>query len=170
MFYQMSLFRAKMEIKENKRHKVFIEGEISSSFIADSISKHSHKKAIGAHSIFLGQVRDDEINSKKVVAIDYSCYEEMANDMFHEIREAAFLRFDLTCMHIYHSLGKVDAGKISLFVFTSSKHRKNAIDACSYVVEEIKSKVPVWGKEILEDETHVWKKAAHPISFPKGRT
>ena len=152
------------------RNSVFVPGDISPSFIADSISKHSHNKEIGAHSIFLGQVREDEINGKKVIAIDYSCYDEMASDVFHEIREAAFLKFDLTCMHIYHSLGMVDAGKISLFVFTSSKHRKNAIEACSYVVEEIKSKVPVWGKEMLEDETSVWKKAAHPLSFPKGRT
>ena len=151
-------------------NSVFVPGDISPSFIADSISKHSSKKEIGAHSIFLGQVRDDMINGKKVVAIDYSCYEEMANDVFHEIREAAFSKFELTCMHIYHSLGRVGAGKISLFVFTSSMHRKNAIDACSYVVEEIKSKVPVWGREILEDETYVWKKAVHPISFPKGRT
>ncbi|MEO8086628.1 MAG: molybdenum cofactor biosynthesis protein MoaE [Bacteroidota bacterium] len=140
-----------------KKHSVFFEGEIPPSLIAESISKHSHKKDIGAHSLFLGQVRNDEINGKKVIAIDYSCYEEMANEVFLEIRETTFSKFDITCMHIYHSLGKVDAGKISLFVFTSSKHRKNAIDACNYVVEEIKSNVPVWGKEILDDESYNWK-------------
>lgn len=142
---------------EKKRHKVFVSGEITPEFIAESISKHSHKKDIGAHSIFLGQVRDDVINGKKVVAIDYSCYEEMAEDVFYEIREAAFSKFELSCMHIYHSIGKVSAGKISLFVFTSSKHRKNAIDACGFMVEEIKLKVPVWGKELFEDETFEWK-------------
>jgi len=136
---------------------VFIHGEISPSFVTDSISKHSHIKEIGAHSIFLGQVRDDLIDGKKVIAIEYSCYEEMALEVFHEIRESAFAKFDLTCMHIFHSLGRVEAGKISLFVFTSSRHRKNAIDACSYVVEEIKSKVPVWGKELLEDDSYTWK-------------
>ena len=136
---------------------VFKQGEITPGFIAESISNHSGKKEIGAHSIFLGQVRNDEIDGKKVVAIEYSSYDEMAGEVFHEIREAAFSKFNLTCMHIYHSLGRVDAGKISLFVFTSSPHRKNAIEACAYVVEEIKSKAPVWGKEILEDESHVWK-------------
>ena len=140
-----------------KKHSVFIEGEILPSMIAGSIEKHSAKKEIGAHSIFLGQVRDDMIDGKKVTAIDYSCYEEMAGDVFHEFREAAFSKFSLTCMHIYHSLGRVEAGKISLFVFTSAPHRKNAIDACAFVVEEIKSKAPVWGKEILEDETFAWK-------------
>jgi len=142
---------------EKKKHNVFIQGEIAPSFVSESISKHSNKKEIGAHSIFLGQVRDDEISGKKVMAIDYSCYEEMAIEVFHEIREAAFEKFGLTCLHIYHSLGKVDAGKISLFVFTSSKHRKNAIDACSFIVEEIKTKAPVWGKEMFEDKSYHWK-------------
>ena len=142
----------------NKKFKqVFVAGEISPAMIADSIAKHSHKKEIGAHSIFLGQVRDDLIDGKKVVAIDYFCYEEMANEVFHTIREEAFSKFQLTCMHAYHSLGRVEAGKISLFVFTSSPHRKNATDACSFVVEEIKKKAPVWGKEILEDESFAWK-------------
>jgi len=55
--------------------KVFIEGPISSDFIAQSISKHQSKTSIGAHNIFLGQVRADVIDDKKVVAIEYTCYE-----------------------------------------------------------------------------------------------
>jgi molybdopterin synthase catalytic subunit len=81
----------------------------------------------------------------------------MANTVFHTIREEAFSKYDLTCMHIYHSLGQVKAGEISLFVFTSSIHRKDAIDACEEIVERIKKEAPVWGKEIFEDETYVWK-------------
>ena len=60
-------------------------------------------------------------------------------------------------MHIYHSLGRVNAGEISLFVFTSSAHRRAAIDACNEIVERIKKEVPVWGKEIFDDETSQWK-------------
>jgi molybdopterin synthase catalytic subunit len=60
-------------------------------------------------------------------------------------------------MHIYHSLGVVKAGEICLFVFTSSAHRKEAIDACEEVVNRIKAELPVWGKEIFENETHQWK-------------
>jgi len=141
----------------NQKHSVFVHGEITPSLVTESISKHSHKKEIGAHSIFLGQVRDDLIDGKKVVAIEYSCYQEMALKVFDEIRQASFVKFDLTCLHVYHSLGKVSAGKISLFVFASSSHRHNAINACSYVVEEIKTKVPVWGKEMFEDESYKWK-------------
>ncbi|MBL7898438.1 MAG: molybdenum cofactor biosynthesis protein MoaE [Crocinitomicaceae bacterium] len=137
--------------------KVITEGPISPVKIGDSISHHQVKTDIGAHSIFLGQVRADEIEGKKVTAIEYSCYEEMAEKIFHEIRESAFEKFELTCMHIYHSKGIVKAGEICLFVFTSSRHRKMAIDACTWIVEEIKVKVPVFGKEIFNDETHQWK-------------
>ncbi len=144
-------------MNKKKKHKVFIEGAISPDAIATSIDKHSSKTSIGAHDIFLGQVRKDEIDGKTVQGIDYSAYKEMAELKFDEIREAAFEKFDLIYMHIYHSLGFVKAGEISLFVFVSSKHRIEAFEACRFVVEAVKADVPIWGKEVFEDETHSWK-------------
>ena len=146
-----------MKMAEKKEPKIFVDGEILPSLISESIASHSTKKGIGAHSIFLGQVRCDEIEGKKVAAIEYSCYAAMAEKVFKQIRESAFSKYDLSCLHIYHSLGKVPAGKISLFVFASSARRKNAIQACNFVVDELKSKAPVWGKEILEDDSYKWK-------------
>lgn len=137
--------------------KVFVQGPISPSKIAESIAHHQAKKNIGAHDIFLGQVRADTIDGKLVTAIDYSAYEEMAERLFNEIREETFSKFELTCMHIYHSLGVVNAGELCLFVFTSSAHRFIAMEACRFAVEEIKSRIPVFGREIFEDETHQWK-------------
>jgi molybdopterin synthase catalytic subunit len=142
---------------EKKPKNIFLEGAVSASFIADSIAKHSTQTGIGAHSIFLGQVRDDVIDGKKVTAIDYSCYEAMALEKMHAIREAVFENYELTCMHVHHSLGKVRTGEISLFVFTSSKHRRAAIEACNEVVERLKKELPIWGKEVFEDETYTWK-------------
>jgi molybdopterin synthase catalytic subunit len=144
-------------MSEKKIKNSLIQGPITPEKIATSIAHHQVKTNIGAHDIFLGQVRADVIDGKEVKAIDYSAYEEMANKVFHEIREAAFTEYDLTCAHIYHSIGVVKAGEICLFVFTSSKHRAMAFDACRYITEEIKAKVPVFGKEVFEDETHQWK-------------
>lgn len=144
-------------MSDKKIKNVFVEGAITPEKIATSIAHHQVKTNIGAHDIFLGQVRADEIDGKQVKAIDYSAYEEMANEVFHEIREAAFEKFDLTCAHIYHSKAVVQAGEICLFVFTSSAHRKEAMEACRYIVEEIKEKAPVFGKELFEDGEHVWK-------------
>ncbi len=136
---------------------IFVEGPISPQKIADSIAHHQVKTQIGAHEIFLGQIRADEIEGKTVTAMEYTAYEEMALNVAHEIRESAFEKYDLTCMHIYHSLGTVKTGEICLFVFTSSAHREQAREACTYLVENIKEKLPIFGKEIFEDETHQWK-------------
>lgn len=140
-----------------KAKKIFIEGPIRASFIADTIAKHSTKMNIGAHSLFLGQVRNDKSGEQEVSAIEYTTYKEMAEEKFYEIREDAFSKYSLICMHIYHSLGMVKAGEINLFVFVSSKHRKDSIDACEEIVERIKKEVPVWGKEIFGNDNFQWK-------------
>ncbi|WP_179009199.1 molybdenum cofactor biosynthesis protein MoaE [Winogradskyella forsetii] len=137
--------------------KVFIKGPITTEFIADSIAKHQTKHNIGAHNIFLGQVRADKIKDKTVAAIDFTCYEDMANPILEAIREKAFKTFNLTCMHIYHSLGEIKAGEICFFVFVSAKHSKEVYDATEYLVNIVKKKVPLFGKEIFEDDSHQWK-------------
>ena len=144
-------------MKERKPKNIFVQGPVTAAAIADSIQKHSTQIEIGAHSIFLGQVRADIIDGKKVAAIEYTSYEEMAMEKMHAIREDIFSKYDLTCAHVYHSLGKVAAGEISLFVFTSSAHRKPAIEACNELVERIKAELPVWGKEEFGDQSYQWK-------------
>lgn len=142
---------------EKKIRNIFYDGAIPASFIAESIDKHKAKTNIGGHSIFLGQIRADEINEKTVAAIEYTSYEQMALEQMHKIREDIFEKYPLTCMHVHHSLGKIAAGDICIFVFTSSAHRKAAIDACEETVERIKKELPIWGKEFFEDETYQWK-------------
>lgn len=133
-------------------------GPIEPEFIATSIAKHQSKTTIGAHQIFLGQVRADEIEGKSVKAIEYSAHEEMTESIIHEIREETFDKFDLTCMHIHHSIGEVKTGEICLFVFVSSAHRKASNEAIIYLVKAIKERAPIFGKEVFDDGTHVWKK------------
>ena len=144
-------------MEKQKVKNVFVDGPIRPDFISNSIQKHQSKTQIGAHNIFLGQVRADVIDDKTVTAIEYSAYEEMANIKFHEIREGAFEKFELTCMHIYHSRGVVPTGEICLFVFVSSPHRKEVFEALHFIVEEIKVQVPVFGKELFGEDGYQWK-------------
>ncbi|WP_395805768.1 molybdenum cofactor biosynthesis protein MoaE [Daejeonella sp.] len=144
-------------MSERKIKNIFSQGPIPATFIAESIQKHSSQTAIGGHSIFLGQVRADETEHGKVKAIDYTAFEEMALEKMHQIREEIFAKYPITCMHIHHSLGEVKAGEICLFVFSSSAHRKAAIDSCTEIVERIKAELPIWGKEIMENDSHQWK-------------
>ena len=142
---------------KNKIKNIFIDGPILPSKIAESIQKHQSKKNIGGHNIFLGQVRADVINQQKVSAIDYSAQTEIANQICYEIRETAFKKHNLTCMHIYHSLGIVNAGEICFFVFVSSEHRAPVFESLKEIVNEIKEKLPIFGKEIFEDQSYKWK-------------
>ena len=144
-------------MRDKKDRNSFIAGAILPQFIGESIARHSTNVKIGAHSIFLGQVRNDLVGIKEVMAIEYTTYKELAEEKIYEIREAIFLKYGLTCLHIYHSLGKVNVGEICLFVFTSSIRRKDAIVACEELVESIKKEVPIWGKEIFENDEYQWK-------------
>lgn len=146
-----------MEKKERTIKQIFRQGAIDPDFIAGSIRKHSTKTGIGAHEIFLGQVRADVKDGDEVVGIDYSSYEQMALERMHAIREEAFEQFDITCMHVYHSLGMVKSGEICFFVFASSAHRVPAREAVAFLVDRIKSELPIFGKELLASGNHVWK-------------
>ena len=140
-----------------KKKEYLVNGPIKSDFIVNSIAKHQSMTNIGAHAIFLGQVRADVIDDKNVEGIEYSAYNEMAEKEFHKINETAFAKYpDMNCMHIKHSLGMVKSGEMSLFVFVSCGHRKQAFKALEEVVNEIKAKVPIWKKELLEGGDHAW--------------
>jgi molybdopterin synthase catalytic subunit len=143
-------------MKKNLKN-IFHQGPIPSSFIGEEIAKHSTKTEIGAHSIFLGQVRADLKEGLKVRAIRYTAYEAMVIEKMGILREDIFSRYSLICLHVYHSLGEVESGNICLFVFTSSKHRRDAMEACQEMVEKIKFDLPIWGEEILEDNQTQWK-------------
>jgi molybdopterin synthase catalytic subunit len=144
-------------MEARKLKNIFYDGAIPASFIAESIQKHATKTEIGGHSIFLGQIRADEKNGKKIVAIEYTSYNEMALKKMDQIRESIFAKYPITCMHVHHSLGIIKSGEICFFVFTSSAHRKAAIDACEETVERIKSELPIWGKEFFDDASSQWK-------------
>lgn len=144
-------------MSDKKPKNIFVEGPVSPVKIGEDIAHHQKKSNIGAHSIFMGQVRADSVDGEAVLAIEYTAHQEMALLAMHEIREAIFAKYPLTCLHITHSLGLVKAGEICLFVFASAVHRKEAIDACEEVVERIKKELPIWGKELFDDNQYQWK-------------
>lgn len=140
-----------------KTKKLFIDGPIQPDFVADSIAKHSTKTNIGAHAIFLGQVRADAKDGSEVTSIHYSAYQPMAEQIMAAMREDFFAQYnDMTCLHIYHSLGEVKAGEVSLFVFVSCRHRKQSFDALEHIVDRLKAELPVWKQEFYSDQSYRW--------------
>jgi molybdopterin synthase catalytic subunit len=133
-------------------------GPISQETISQLIAKMSCKTDCGGLSMFLGQVRADEAEGKKVKAIEYSAFVELVNVEAEKIiKEICYEFSDVNSIDIIHSTGVVIAGGISLLVFVSAGHRYQAMKACSKTVELVKEKLPVWKKEIFEDDSHLWK-------------
>ena len=135
----------------------FIDGAIPYSFIAEKISELNSNTNIGAHNIFLGQIRADTIEEKEVIAIDYSAHETMVMNSFNEITKESSVKYDLIDVQIHHSIGKVNKGEVCLFVIVAAGHRNTVFTALEYIVERIKKEAPIFGKELFEDKSHVWK-------------
>jgi molybdopterin synthase catalytic subunit len=135
-----------------------ISGPITQKAISRLMEKMCEKTDSGGHSVFFGQVRADEINGKKVLAIEYSAYEGMVKVEADKIKETILSEFgDAKSIEIIHSTGIIKAGEISLLVLVSAGHRYQAMKACSKTVELIKEKLPVWKKEIFDDDSQEWK-------------
>ena len=134
-----------------------IQGPLAATLITETILEQENNVESGAHSIFLGRIRADKVNGKSVAAIDYSAYTEMALESIKQIQHNCREKFDIQHCTIYHSTGTVKTGELCFFVFTSSKRRAIAQEACTFLVEEVKQKVPIFGKELFEDNSHQWK-------------
>jgi molybdopterin synthase catalytic subunit len=135
-----------------------IDGPVSPGAISEIIAKGGENHECGAHSLFLGQVRRDHREGKYIKAIEYSAYEEMVIMESDKINKSILSEFnDVKSIEIVHSKGHVRSGEISLLVMVSAGHRDHASKACAKAVELIKEKLPIWKKEVFEDESGQWK-------------
>ncbi len=101
----------------------------------------------GAVVAFIGTVRSEE---NRVKALVYEHYEGMAEKTLGEIAEEACTRFGILNVSIAHSYGVVEAGESAVVIAVSSKHRKEAFEACSWIMDRIKERVPIW-KEVINE-------------------
>jgi molybdopterin synthase catalytic subunit len=139
-------------------HNCLVNGPVTLKEIAPIFETMGAKTNAGGHSVFMGQVREDETEGKKVKAIEYSAYETMVNVEAGKIKAEILSEFrDAHSVDILHSTGVVKAGELSLFVLVSAGHRHHAAQACAKTVELIKERLPVWKKEIYEDNSRIWK-------------
>jgi molybdopterin synthase catalytic subunit len=131
-----------------------IDGPVTPGAISEVVSKGGKNHECGAHSLFLGQVRRDQSEGKSVKAIEYSAYEEMVIMEADKINKSILSEFnDVKAIEIIHSKGYVKTGEISLLVMVSAGHSDHASKACAKAVELIKEKLPIWKKEVFEDDS-----------------
>lgn len=108
----------------------------------------------GAVALFLGTVRDHNAG-RRVVRLEYFAYPEMAEGEMTRIADEATRRFGVSTVAIVHRIGSLDIGEVSVAIAVASAHRAHAVDACRFVIDTLKDKVPIWKKEHFEGGT-VW--------------
>ncbi|HKQ97255.1 MAG TPA: molybdenum cofactor biosynthesis protein MoaE [Candidatus Polarisedimenticolia bacterium] len=104
----------------------------------------------GAVATFQGVVRDHHAG-RRVTRIEYSAYAPMAEEIFGAIAAEAVTRFGADAIAVLHRLGSLEVGDVSLVVAVGAVHRREAMQASAWVVDEIKHRAPIWKKEFGDD-------------------
>jgi molybdopterin synthase catalytic subunit len=115
--------------------------------------------AVGGIDMFIGTVRN-HTKGESVVKLYFEAYESMAQNEMRKIAEQACVKWPLKAAVIHHRLGDLQIGDVPVIIVASSAHRNAAFEACRFMIDTLKLKVPIWKKEFLENG-EVWV-AAHP--------
>lgn len=108
----------------------------------------------GGIATFLGMVRNHQ-DGQAVLRLEYSAYEPMAEAESARIVAEAEARWPVK-VALSHRLGDLTIGDVAVAVVAAGAHRAPAFEACRYVIEEVKRRVPVWKKEFYADGTVKW--------------
>lgn len=104
--------------------------------------------SVGGTVIFLGTVRELNSENIKLIQLNYEAYETMAEEIFSEIEIEARKKWEVEEITVLHRIGTLSVGEVSVIIIVSSKHRKEAFECCSYIIDSVKSRVPIWKMEI----------------------
>lgn len=108
----------------------------------------------GAVSIFIGKVRNRG-KFGNVSEIYYEAYREMAEEKMREIENEARKKWNIKKLAAIHRIGNLKVGETSIIIGVCSEHRHEAFEACKYIINNVKNRVPIWKKEI-SDESQEW--------------
>lgn len=105
---------------------------------------------LGAHVVFVGTVRNAS-KGKDVVALHFESYESMALSELDLIAKEIISKWEVQHLLLHHRLGRVEVGGVPVIAIVSAKHRSEAFEACTYLMNRLKESVPIWKKEIFLD-------------------
>ena len=120
----------------------------------NEVHKELAHDGAGGTCVFVGTVRDNS-QGKEVNKLFFESYDEMAISEMETIRSYSLEKWGLKRVVLVHATGAKELGDPVVVVGASSAHRKEAFEACRYLIDELKRTVPIWKKEFFTDET-VW--------------
>ncbi len=109
----------------------------------------------GAYASFEGWVRNRN-DGRDVLRLEYEAHESMSVKEAGKILSEARSRFGLLDAQAVHRVGRLAIGDIAVWVGVIAEHRAEAFEACRYIIDEIKARVPIWKKEHYADGTAEW--------------
>jgi len=127
-------------------------------FSVEKFIEMMKSKDVGAIVTFLGVVRGRS-RGRNVLELEFEVYDEMAVEVLEEIRREAIERFNVKDIYIIHRCGRLKVGENIVLIVVGASHRKEAFEACTFCIDEIKRRVPIWKKEIT-DEGEYWIEGA----------
>jgi molybdopterin synthase catalytic subunit len=105
------------------------------------------RASAGAVLLFLGTARDHSEGKTGITELEYEAYPEMVEAKLAEVVEKAIGRWELEAVVVEHRVGIVGLGEPSVAVAVSAAHREEAFAAGRFLIDELKSTVPIWKKE-----------------------
>ena len=121
----------------------------------------------GAFVAFEGWVRDHN-EGRAVVGLEYEAYAPLAEKEGGRILDEARARFDVLEVAAVHRTGALALGDLAVWVGVAAAHRGAAFDACRFVIDELKGRVPIWKRERYADGSVGWVNAAGPAGGAPG--
>eukprot|EP00270_Netrium_digitus_P006143 TRINITY_DN1839_c0_g1_i1.p1 TRINITY_DN1839_c0_g1~~TRINITY_DN1839_c0_g1_i1.p1 ORF type:complete len:193 (-),score=35.54 TRINITY_DN1839_c0_g1_i1:152-694(-) len=144
-----------LEAKDDADETDFVEVTFN-PLVLDKYVVAVRDTSAGAVATFSGVTRDT-FEGKRVVQLEYEAYVPMAISKLREVCSTARSRWQICRSAMAHRLGLVPVGEVRVIVVVSSVHRKEALEACHFMIDEIKAKVPIWKKEVYEGGDQTWK-------------
>ncbi len=102
----------------------------------------------GAIALFLGTVRDHSPGRQGITHLEYEAYEAHVVGRIEEIVEEATARWPINAVAVEHRVGRVELAEASVAVAVACAHRAEAFEAARYLIDELKSRAPIWKKEV----------------------
>lgn len=112
-------------------------------------------ESCGALVTFEGRVRNHN-DGRGVLRLEYEGYEALAVKEGGRIMEEALQRFDIVRALCVHRLGALELGDLAVWVGIGAHHRGTAFEACRYIIDEVKDRVPIWKKEFYAEGDSGW--------------
>ena len=102
---------------------------------------------VGGIVIFEGVVRDNA-RGKQIRYLEYDVYPEMAIQQIRAILAEAEKRWGVDRIAVAHRIGRIEIGEASVIIVVATPHRAEAFEACRYIIDTLKTTVPIWKKEV----------------------